>query len=129
MDLHEHTNCPGEIDKIDGPGRQLVGRQAKVYQFLCDEFLCSMRRYGHHVLLASVYFKKVRLHVCLPAVPCGPQGGIMTNAEEKELLRMVRDIHHHLGLDGCATLSMNELNTKAQVSVLRWKEKRAKKAA
>ncbi len=51
----------------------------------------------------------------------------LTPAEQKELLEKVREIHHHLGLDGTKIVSMKEVRAKAERDVLKWREKHAMK--
>jgi len=50
----------------------------------------------------------------------------LTSAAENELLRMVTEIYHHLGLDGSKPISINDVKIQAQKDVLRFQEKKRK---
>lgn len=51
----------------------------------------------------------------------------MTEVEEQILFKMVKEIYHHLGLDGQRPLSFNSIKEDAQKSILKWKNKRGNK--
>lgn len=51
----------------------------------------------------------------------------MTEEEEKDMIRMVREIYYHLGLDCRKVVSMKSVGNRAQKDVLKWKEKQLKK--
>jgi len=53
----------------------------------------------------------------------------MNEADEKELLRMTREIYHHLGLDCHKVISLKSVSEKAKKDVLKWKEKQLKRGA
>ena len=49
----------------------------------------------------------------------------LTAAEQRELFEMVKEIHHHLGLDGSKIISMKDIREQAKRDVLKWNEKQA----
>lgn len=48
----------------------------------------------------------------------------MTAAEEEKLFIMIKEIYHHLGLDGQRLLSLNQVQEDAKKNILKWKDKR-----
>ncbi|MEN6375488.1 MAG: hypothetical protein ABFD75_12040 [Smithella sp.] len=48
----------------------------------------------------------------------------MNAAEEQQLFTMVKEIYHHLGLDGERPISLNHLRDKAEKDILKWREKK-----
>jgi len=52
----------------------------------------------------------------------------MTESDEKDLLRMTREIYHHLGLDGAKIISMRESREQVERDVLKFREKRLKRS-
>lgn len=55
------------------------------------------------------------------------EGDRLTDSEQTELFRMVREIYHHLGLDGRKIVSIKSVQKQAQKDVLKWKEKQSMK--
>lgn len=51
----------------------------------------------------------------------------MTETDFQEMFRMVKEIHHHLGLDGSRIVSMDSINKEGELKILKWKERQAKK--
>lgn len=49
---------------------------------------------------------------------------MLTEKEEQNLIRMVTEIYHHLGLDGQRPISFSTVKEEAQKNILRWKDKR-----
>jgi hypothetical protein len=51
----------------------------------------------------------------------------LTTQEQRELFQMVKELYHHLGLDGERPQSINHLREEAKKDVLKWQERQAKK--
>lgn len=51
----------------------------------------------------------------------------MTDTEERQLFQMVKEIHHHLGLDGKKPLSLSSIQKQSEEKVLKWKAKSLKR--
>ena len=51
----------------------------------------------------------------------------MTETEEQILFKMIKEIYHHLGLDGQRPLSFTNIKEEAQKNILKWKNKRGRK--
>lgn len=49
---------------------------------------------------------------------------MLTATEEQQLFTMVKEIYHHLGLDGKRPLSIDQLQRDAQKDILKWREKK-----
>lgn len=49
---------------------------------------------------------------------------MLTESEERNLLRMVSEIYHHLGLDGQRPVMFNNIREEATKDILKWKVKR-----
>lgn len=49
---------------------------------------------------------------------------MLTASEEQQLFAMVKEIYHHLGLDGQRPLSIDQLQRDAQKDILKWREKK-----
>jgi hypothetical protein len=54
---------------------------------------------------------------------------MLTDSEEKLLLKMVTEIYHHLGLDEQRPFSINNIKEKAEKDVLKWREKKSKRSS
>ncbi len=52
---------------------------------------------------------------------------MLTDIEEQDLIKMIKEIYHHLGLDGQRPLSLNSIKEEAQKNILKWKNRRSKK--
>lgn len=48
-------------------------------------------------------------------------------AEEKIMFNMVKEIYHHLGLDGKQPLTLNAIQKQSEEKVLKWKSKQLKR--
>ena len=51
----------------------------------------------------------------------------MTEAEEQILLRMTKEIYHHLGLDGQGPVLFSSVKNEVNRNILKWKDRRSKK--
>jgi hypothetical protein len=51
----------------------------------------------------------------------------MTEADERQLIQMVTEMYHHLGLDGKRPLSLSSIQKQSEEKILKWKAKSLKK--
>jgi len=51
----------------------------------------------------------------------------MTDTDLQEMFRMVKEIHHHLGLDGSRIVSMESIHKEGELKILKWRERHVKK--
>lgn len=49
---------------------------------------------------------------------------MLTDAEEQILFKMIKEIYHHLGLDGQRPMSFTNVKEEAQINILKWKDKK-----
>lgn len=52
---------------------------------------------------------------------------MLTDKEQHDMYRMVKELYHHFGLDGKLPVSLMQMDREAAIFVAKWREKQAKK--